>query len=302
MYTMKVYFLSAQPCILTLNGTYFGKTDTFERFIEVSAKDNVYAKFSPQNAGDIGFFINENLRNTAPVGCDVYLLKDGIAVYAHTFPPTDFTLQIIRQIRLQDLLITVYRQGVLQLCIDSPSGVFNTTLPPSFYHCNIFPFTHFILLEGENSIAVFDQKAQALLCENVLSYQIDGDMLTACLPLSERLGRTAKCTWVAGETALMQTKFSLQQTQENEQDVHSALLPYAFFESVLIGADYKQFLSEELYPKAQSLKEFLGDFLSVVLTERADVCALVYKRSERIFQLRYFSVTVENGKITDIMG
>ena len=57
MYTMKVYFLSAQPCILTLNGAYFGKTDTFERFIEVSAKDNVYAKFSPQNAGDIGFFI-----------------------------------------------------------------------------------------------------------------------------------------------------------------------------------------------------------------------------------------------------
>lgn len=299
---MKVYFLSSQPCILTLNGAYFGRTDTFERFVELSAKDNVYAKFSPQGAGDIGFFINEDLRLSAPEGCDVYLLKDGVAVYAHAFPPTEFSLRVIAQTRLDDCLITVYKQGDIQLCIDSSLGVFNATLPPSFAVCKVFSYANFILLEGETTFAVFNKKAEVLLCENMLSYQIEGDVLSAILPLSDRLGRHAECAWQASENGLSQIKFSLKQERAEAQDVRAELLPYAFFESVLIGADYTPFLSEELAQKAQALKEFLGNFQSVVLTERADVCALVYKQGERIFQLRYFTVTVENGKITDVLG
>lgn len=299
---MKLYFLSSQPCILTLNGAYFGKTDTFERFIELSAKDNVYAKFSPQGAGDIGFFINEELRFRAPDGCDVYLLKDGVAVYAHTFPPTDFTLRVIAQTRLDDCLVTVYKQGEIQLCIDSPMGVFNATLPPSFAACKAVAFANFILLEGENTLAVFNKKAELLLCENMLSYQVDGNTLSAVLPLSDRLGRTAECAWQANDGGLSQIKFLLKQERAETQDVRAELLPYAFFESVLIGADYTPFLNEELAQKAQALKEFLGNFRNVVLTDRADVCALVYSKGERIFQLRYFTVTVENGKITDIVG
>ena len=299
---MKVYFLSSRPCILTLNGAYFGQTDTFERFVELSAKDNVYAKFSPQGAGDIGFFINEDLRCSAPDGCDVYLLKDGIAVYAHAFPPTDFTLQVVTQTRLEDTLVTVYKQGELQLCIDSPLGVFNAPLPPSFAFCKVFPYAHFLVLEGENTLAVFSKKAERLLIENILSYQIDGELLHAVLPLSDRLGRTAECTWQAGENTLTQTKFSLKQKESPTQDVRAELLPYAFLESVLIGADFTSFLSEELLPKANTLKEFLGDFISVVLTNSPNVCALVYPKGERIFALRYFTIAIENGKITDVIG
>jgi len=44
----------------------------------------------------------------------------------------------------------------------------------------------------------------------------------------------------------------------------------AFFESILIGADPLPFLHETLSEKADSLREFLGDFRSVVLTEARD--------------------------------
>ena len=88
---MKIYFLSSRPCALTVGGAYFGVTDTFERFAELSLKDNLYAQFSPQGALPIGVFLTEKLRTEPPENCEVYLLKDGAAIYAKDFPPADFT-------------------------------------------------------------------------------------------------------------------------------------------------------------------------------------------------------------------
>ena len=79
-------------------------------------------------------------------------------------------------------------------------------------------------------------------------------------------------------------------------------LPYAFFESLLIGAEFEDFLSPELKEKKDGLRAFLGEFHSVCFTDRDNEIALVQKRRERVHELRYFEVTVENGKITDIRG
>ncbi len=299
---MKIYFLSSQPCLLTLNGAYFGRTDLFERFVELSPKDNVYAKFSPQGAGDIGFFINESLRFSPPDGCDVYLLKDGVAVYANRFPPTDFSLRVITQARLNDTLVTVYQQGEIQVSVESAYGLFNATLPHGFFACKVIPFENLIVLEGENTVAIFNEKGEQLLCENVLSYEIHEDVFSAVLPLSDRLNRTAECAWKYENSCLSQIQFTLRQSGTNPQDTQAELLPYAFFESVLIGADFAPFLSEELQKKSDFLKDFLGDFISVIVTDTPNVCGLVYRKAERLFDVRYFTATVENGKIADISG
>ena len=98
---MKIYFLSSRPCALTLNDAYFGLTDRFERFAEISLKDNVFVRFSPENAQPIGFFLNESVRHTPPVGCEVYLLPNALAIYAHDFPPHDLTLKIVTHLKKQ---------------------------------------------------------------------------------------------------------------------------------------------------------------------------------------------------------
>ena len=92
---MKIYFLSSRPCALTLNDAYFGLTDRFERFAELSLKDGIFVRFTPENAQPIGFFLNENIRFSPPVGCEVYLLTNAIAIYARDFPPTDFSLKLL---------------------------------------------------------------------------------------------------------------------------------------------------------------------------------------------------------------
>ena len=88
---MKIYFLSSRPCALMLGGVYFGMTDSFERFAEIEPKDNVFAEFIPEGALPVGFFITEKLRFSPPQGCEIYILRDGVAVYARDFPPSDFS-------------------------------------------------------------------------------------------------------------------------------------------------------------------------------------------------------------------
>lgn len=302
---MKIYFLSARPCALTLNGVFFGITDTFERSAEITLRDRVYAKFSPENAESIGFFITENIRTSPPEGCEVYLLPDGIAVYACDFPPVDLVLRPIAQARENELLITVFQQGRIQLAVESPDGFFNATLPPSFEKCEITLCAGVILLHSDHALAVFNKNCECMLMEQILSFSVSDNLLSATLPLSDSLGRVAECAWELSENACTQTKFTLRQTAENgtvSESTREGLLAYAFFESVLLKADHRAFLSEALLPDAEKIVAFLGEFVAVTLTDKPNVCGLVRKKAERLFRVDHFTVEIENGKITDVKG
>ncbi|MBQ8657742.1 MAG: hypothetical protein IJ506_01265 [Clostridia bacterium] len=300
---MKIYFLSSRPCALTLNGAYFGLTSTFEKFAEVSPKDGIFAEFIPEGASPIRFFITENLRFTPPEGCEVYLLKDGVAVFARDFPPNDFSLQPLLQKKFDSCLATLFKQGRIQLSLENSGELFVATLPPSFAPVDLKEENGYILVDGEKEIALYSPRAELLLHEKALSYTFENGELRAVLPLSDRLKRTAECVWTLSETGVARASFTLRQEgAENAERLREELLPYAFFESVLIGAEVTQMLSEELAEKADSLREFLGDFIGVTLTNDPRELGLVYKKAERLFELKYFRVTVENGKIADVQS
>ena len=304
---MKVYFLSSTPCALTLNGVFFGITDKFERFAEIALQDNLYAQFSPQNALPIGCFLSEQLRFSPPNGFDVYLLPDAIALYAHEFPPSDFTLKTIAQKRKDNTLITLFQQGKTQISIESEHGFFLLPLEDSFCTAEIDFFGDLIALKTEKTLALFTRFGTQVFCENVLSYSTNNDTMHVVMPLFDGLGRVAECTYLLRADGCERTSFTLKQavSSTGERDgeiIAEELLPFAFFESVLLGLNYTEFLSEELREKADFLREFLGDFISVVPTKNVNVCGLVFRKGERLFEVRNFSVTVENGKITDLQG
>lgn len=301
---MKIYFLSSQPCSLTLGGVYFGLVNGFERFIEISPKDNLFAQFTPEGALPVGFFVTENLRFSPPDFCEVYLLKDGVAVYVKEFPPADFTLKVIAQRRFSRALATVFKQGALQLSLETEKGVFLFPLDSAFAECEILEESGMFFVKGKGALAAFTAGGKRVFFEKILSCKIENGTLNATMPLSDSLKRIADGEWSITEDELFQTAFSIRQAEENKssEEVLKELLPYAFFESVLIGADVFEMLSEPLKERAEELKTFLGDFVSVVLTKEANVCGLVRKKSERLFEVSYYSVEIENGKITDIRG
>ena len=302
---MKVYFLSSRPCALTLNDAYFGLTDRFERFAEISLKDNVFVRFSPENAQPISFFLNETVRQSPPAGCEVYLMPNAIAIYARDFPPSDLTLKILAQKRFEKSLVTLFYQGELQLSIQTEKGFFILTLPPTFEKSELLFESGLFLLKAPNMIAVYTMAGERVLMENVLSCKIEAGVLYATLPLSDSLGRVADCAWEMSEQGVTRTKCTLLQsrTKSGENDpetLRAELLPFAFFESILLGADCTSLLSDDLAPQADKLKGYLGDFCSVTLTDNPSVCGLVYKKAEQLFEIVNFSVTIENGKIKDI--
>ena len=99
---------------------------------------------------------------------------------------------------------------------------------------------------------------------------------------------------------MQKTQFTILQATENKQELPPSLIGYAFFESVLIGADFKQFLCEELRKKADILTGFLGEFKHVLPTEKDNTCLLIYQKNDRLFQGKRFIVEIENGLITDL--
>ena len=302
---MKIYFLSSTPCTLSLNGVFFGVTDGFERFAEISLSDRIFAKFTPEGALPIGFFITESLPSAPPLGCEVYLLRDGIAVYARDFPPIDCVLRPIAQRRFDDTLVSVFQQGRIQCSIQSPSGFFNATLPPAFSQCALSARAGLFFLEGQNHLAVYTKTGQCALMEEILSFSVEDNELNATLPLSSSLGRVADCAWLLDEKGCVRTRFTLRQTrtQTGESDaekIAEELLPFAFFESVSLGINPADFLSDELAGEADKVVRFLGDFKGVCLTKDPYTCGLIKEKAPRLFEVAYYTVTVENGKITDI--
>ena len=299
---MKVYFLSSKPCALTLNGVFFGVTNSFRRFAEIDLRDNVFVCFSPENAQPVRFFLTERIRAQAPDGCEVYLLHDGIALHACDFPPTDCAMRPIAQKRNGDCLATVYAQGRIQLSLTSPDGFFNATLPPAFEQCEIIFHGEYLLLHTQKEFALFNQKAECLLLEQMLDFELQGDVLRARLPLFDSQNRVADCAWALENGGCKQTQFTLQAQGDKETITQTleSLLPYAFFESVLLGADYAQFLGGDLKENAAALPDFLGKFIDVTLTENPVCCGLVYPKGDRIFELRYYETEIQNGKIADV--
>lgn len=308
---MKVYFLSSKPCILTLNGAYFGLTDTFERYAEISPKDNLFAEFTPESGQPIRFFLNENVRLNPPERCEVYLLKDGLAVYAKDFPSTDPTLRVVAQERESDTLVTVFMQGGVQVSIENKNGFFLSTLPPSFESCSLQFYENFTLISSPTQIALYNHRGERLLLESATAFSLQSGRLTATLPLSDSLNRTAECVWTLEDNQAKQTAFTIvQQTKvhlpanENDQDtngrVRDEILPYAFLESALLGLDCSGYLCDELKEKSESLKNFLGDYESVVLTKTPTVCGLVRKKADRLFEVDEYFVEIKNGKINDV--
>ena len=88
----------------------------------------------------------------------------------------------------------------------------------------------------------------------------------------------------------------------SKENLHEKLIPYAFFESVRIGADFTPFLADDLPMSPEDVRSFLGAFLHVLPCDDTTDCLLVYKKSERLYDVRKCSVNLKDGKITDIFA
>lgn len=287
---MKVYFLSEKPSALTLNGVYLGMIDGFERSVELNPDDGVYAEITPADCLPVRFQIDQDFLFSPPPRVNLYFTDSAVAVYAFGFLREDQSLTVVRQARIGGAKFTVYRQGGLFLRYEHGETKV-IPLDDCFEECEIKEINDgylltcagaFLLLKRDGSVFV---RSEGEVLEA-------GMTLKAEIPFHDAMGHSVISEWQGGKLVS-----SFIRAKRNPTEATYAL---ALFESLLIGGDPAPYLHEKIRDKADSLKEFLGDYRSVVLTDRSDRVGLVYQRKERVFDVRYFIVTVEDGKISNI--
>ncbi len=289
---MRIYFLSERPCALTVNGLFLGTVDGFERTAELDPKDGCFLEFKPAGAfHPVRFCFDEQFLLDPPPNIELYFIRGGAAVYCKNFMREDAAMRVIRQERLAGTRLTLYVQGKVLLSMENETGFRLIGLPDALEDAAMSLAGENFLLEGENAFCLLSRTGETLLSSEGKILE-RGERIQAEIPLHDSLGHTKVCTWEGGKLL----SFSLRARREPT----AATYAVALFESVLAGADPAPYLAEELREKADALQEFLGPFLYVVPCGMDGEVGLVYRRKDRVFDVRYFRADVVEGKIANI--
>lgn len=287
---MKVYFLSEKPSALTLNGVYLGMIDGFERSVELDPDDKVHAEIAPAGCVPLRFVIDEDFLFAPPPRVNLYYTESAVAIYAFGFLREDQTLVVKREKQIGGAHFTIYRQGEIYLRYEN-GGTHLVPLDDRFEECEIEEIDDGYLLKGAGAFLLLRRNGTVFVRSEGEVLEA-GRSLKAEIPFHDAMGHTAVSEWQGGELRSSTIRARRAPTE--------ATYALALFESVNIGIDPTPYLHEKIRDKADSLKEFLGDYRSVVLTDNPEKVGLVYERKERVYDVRYFYITVEDGKISNI--
>lgn len=288
---MRVYFLAEKGGAFFVGGAYLGQVDLFERSVELDPKSELPCELQAAGYAPVHFLWNEEFLFSPPEGVILYFAKKSVAVYMLAPARADQTLSVLKQERVNHTLFTLCMQGKLTLNMENETGFHLLPLSEQFDRCEIFACGENFVVEGKERFLLLSHDGKKLVEENGKVLE-RGETLRAEIFFRDSSGHTALCEWKNGELVSCAIRTANEPTE--------ATYALALFESVLIGADYTAFLSEELQKKADSLRGYLGKFESVVLTSRPDTVGLVVPRKERVYDVRFFRVTVTDGKVANI--
>ena len=277
--------------MLTVAGLPLGSIDGHERTCELEPADGLLCECVCPGFLPVRFFFNENFLIDPPEKVNLYYTKSGLGVYVRGFVREDPTLRPILQERLAHSLVTLYTQGGVQCSVENETGFHLIDLSLSYEHAKAYEAGGNILLETPTEFCILSREG-AILTRSEGTVTERGQRVTAEVPFHDSLRHTALCTFEHGKLTECRIRTGAKPTETT--------YALALFESVLIGADPAPYLAENLQEKADALGEFLGKFVSVVLTERTDEVGLVCERKPRVYDVRYFRVTLSDGKISNI--
>lgn len=287
---MKVYFLSEKPSALTLNGVYIGMIDGFERHVELDPDDNVHAEIAPAGFLPLRFIIDQDFLFSPPPHVNLYYTDDAVAIYAFGFLREDQTLVVKCEKQINNARFTIYRQGETYLKYDNGTTRI-LPLDERFEECNVNEIADGYLLTGAGAFLLLGRDGSVLVKSEGEVLEA-GATLKAEVPFRDALGHTALSEWREGKL--------VSSSVRARRAPNETTFVLALFESVNLGLDPSFYLHKKIRDKADLIKEFLGDYRSVVLTDDPKRVGLVYERKERVFDVRYFIVAVEDGKIANI--
>lgn len=305
---MRVYFLSYKTAILKLNGLYVGGIDLFERHIEIDLADNVLAEIVPgENLQPVNFFINEELLTHPPEFMDVYLMSGEALIYIRAYGNKEAGLKIISQTRFCGNLLTLFSQGGIYLSVEGEEYTL-LPLPASFAGAKFeekrIANLPVLEIKSGNALLILSDRGKRIFMNRVIKAEFK-ETLEIEAAFETCTAAKAVCSYSYDGERLTLISSKTVETHPPERGI----LHFAFFECVLTCGNFTDYLDDGLKEKADSLKSYLGEFVSVTVpTEKfyaehptEQSAGLVYPKASNLFEVRYFATEIsKEGKITNI--
>lgn len=304
---LRIYFLSCRTAALKLNGEYLGTVGAVEKYADLSGGEEIFAEIIPSGEWlPRNFFIGQELFKNPPAFLKVYLFDGGARIYVTHFAGLG-GLKILEQRSLSGLgatYFTLCHRAYLS-CDGQESSLYE--LPYYFSDCRLsaekINGIPVIILSGKDCLCALSSSGKKLYLGHAESYST-GDMLVLTVNYKGCAGYCAEQTYGYNGHELTLVKSEIKRRYE----VEKAVMPFAFFECLLYGGDCSEYLSEELMTERQALKEYLGDYREVTVPHKAffdtygdiPAAALAYPVKENLFEIKYFSVDIIDGKIDNL--
>ena len=313
---MRIHFGSSVPCVLRLGGVSAGFCGETEKFADIM-QERLLAEFLPAD-GDLyplSFVLEESFFARPPRCCKVYRYDCGADVFAVRFSPREGGMRVLAQEHAGDTLVTVFAAGgQVQATLDGKGGNALAALPQAEEY-------------GAEELAVGGQPFTAIRCrqkngtrlllfaggtcafdEEVSAFE-GGEQLTVRRSLADIAGHTVVRRLRAEGNALIETDRTVQAREGFDPNaLPESLLPFALFEEIAAGGDPAPYLAPALRERAPLLKDYLGDFCAVTVPReifylthgQINAAGLVYKKAENLFDIKFFTADLADGKATNV--
>ena len=137
----------------------------------------------------------------------------------------------------------------------------------------------------------------------VLSFTTDS-AFTTTEKFCDIANHTVTSTWSFNNNFFNSTEISCKNGVDfHIENLTEQTLPFAFFEEVLVGGNYEDFLCEDMRANAHKLKGYLGNFIGVIPPPKfreLNEVGLIYKKSDNKYFAEYFVTELQNRKVTNI--
>jgi hypothetical protein len=284
IFSMRVYFLSARPCALKINGEYLGETDGFERYVSLFPRERPFVEWLPQGGIPLSFFLTEDILSAPPQGIALYHARDFLVLYAMEAAPFDPL-----SLSASTPSVTVFSDGL-------PRAIYRNrviTLGEKFSVCNISEYGNLLLLRGVGAIcALFDGEI-LFNGEGEGNFSPEAKELKITFPLHDFCGTQATCVWQIEEG-----KASLLKA-EKRSGVWNVPILCRFLQDLLWGRE-SDLLAPELARSLPQLREYIGNYAAVFPSRAENQAFIACPLRQNVFTLKSFSADLSAGKISNL--
>ncbi len=309
---MYLYFSSAYPAAIKLNGIYYGVISDTVKSINVSGEPPFIEICSlVSNEQQINFIADSTFLSSPPENVTVTDMKGGYFIKTLKSYRTD-EFKVLAQNKSTDTVVTVFIENCLKISIERADCFFadnekffadSSTI--QFFSLNNESLVAVLLKGKDNLLNVYklSKNIEKVFSREVKDFEINGDLVTT-EEFFDVAKHTVKTTWEFSLGTFNKKSVSIEHSPSfNLENLNEKIIPFAFLEELLIGGNLEPFLCDALKEKTLLLKDYLGDFIGIMpppTFRSIDEVGLIYKKGERTYEVGYCTFEIINRKIFNL--